>query len=454
MSVDCQGKSIFGTNTSSTYGIYSNQFNTTIKNCNVSNFANGIYFVTGANNGTISNTNASTSQSFSYPNGAAISINGANYVIVSNSNGNALSGGEGIIFNVDTGSTIINSTGTSTSAVGIYFANSKNDAMTGSTGNSTSNIGIFLVTNATGNVIANSTAFSNSYHPIDVSTNSSNNKFINNTIISGNGAGNLLSVASTASSNLFYWNNFTSTSGLYVNDTNGSNYYNTSIAGTPAGNIWYNVINGSVDIGGTVLSPFPGLFYGSTGFGYPYSNTTAQGKLLGRITDYAPLTNETIPPNSTQFNISFQIPRNGTLIYSLNFERYPNSTKNNTYLTTSGTINASLVGRVAPNALTYTDIGTYDFQEETVKNFFGVSALPDIFNRTYGVDFMINGTNCSGQWVSVSVNSTLKMLAYSGSWNNTVAANTVYLTFSSTYGGKIAYNATRTDIPLYIASAS
>ena len=46
--------SINGTNAASTYGIYSTQFNTTITNCQISNFQYGIYF-NGASNGTIEN---------------------------------------------------------------------------------------------------------------------------------------------------------------------------------------------------------------------------------------------------------------------------------------------------------------------------------------------------------------------------------------------------------------
>ena len=59
VTVDCQGKSIIGTNTTGTYGIYSSQFNTTVKNCNINSFGFGVGFV-NATYGTIDNTIIST----------------------------------------------------------------------------------------------------------------------------------------------------------------------------------------------------------------------------------------------------------------------------------------------------------------------------------------------------------------------------------------------------------
>ncbi|MEK7816703.1 MAG: NosD domain-containing protein, partial [Actinomycetota bacterium] len=94
--------------------------------------------------------------------------------------------------------------------------------------------------------------------------------------------------------NTFYWNNFTSTSGLYVNDTNGSNYYNTTLSGHGEGNIWANIINGSVNIVGTSASLYgQGLYYGTSGSGYPYNNSTSGGKVIGNVVDAAPLINAT-----------------------------------------------------------------------------------------------------------------------------------------------------------------
>ena len=42
VTLDCMGHTILGNNTQNTYGIYSNQPNTTIKNCLISNFTSGV----------------------------------------------------------------------------------------------------------------------------------------------------------------------------------------------------------------------------------------------------------------------------------------------------------------------------------------------------------------------------------------------------------------------------
>ena len=115
-----------------------------------------------------------------------------------------------------------------------------------------------------------------------------NSTFRNNTLAGGSPDEAYLTAPS--SGNTFYWNNFTATSGYYVQDLNGGNYYNTSIGAQPAGNLWANVLNGSVVIKGSMATPWPGLYYGFVGSGYPYNSTNSQGKLSGAITDYAPLT--------------------------------------------------------------------------------------------------------------------------------------------------------------------
>jgi len=80
VSIDCAGYSITGNNSTATYGIYSDQFNTTIKNCGVSNFHHGIYF-NSARNGTIQDTNSSSTRASGY---GIYLYNGSNYNTVSN----------------------------------------------------------------------------------------------------------------------------------------------------------------------------------------------------------------------------------------------------------------------------------------------------------------------------------------------------------------------------------
>jgi len=43
VTLDCAGYSITGDNSSTTYGVYTNKFNTTVKNCNIKNFSSGLF---------------------------------------------------------------------------------------------------------------------------------------------------------------------------------------------------------------------------------------------------------------------------------------------------------------------------------------------------------------------------------------------------------------------------
>jgi len=121
------------------------------------------------------------------------------------------------------------------------------------------------------------------------------NTFINNTFLSSTAH---VHIAQTGN-NTFYWNNFTATSGAYVQDSGTGNKYNATIDGKPEGNIWANVINGSVAITGSMPSLYgTGWKIGSGGAGYPYNPPNSQGKFICADTgcrDYAPLVSS---PNS------------------------------------------------------------------------------------------------------------------------------------------------------------
>ena len=70
-------------------------------------------------------------------------------------------------------------------------------------------------------------------------------------------------------------------------------YYNTTINGRGEGNIWHDIMNGSVDISGNISSTLnPSLYIGEYGTGYPYNSTNSFGKISGNVVDYAPLTNQ------------------------------------------------------------------------------------------------------------------------------------------------------------------
>ncbi|MCK9202578.1 MAG: right-handed parallel beta-helix repeat-containing protein, partial [Gallionella sp.] len=263
VTLNCNGYSAAGNNTGSTFGVYSNQANTTVQNCVISGFDAGVYY-NGVTTGVVRNTNA-TSTGPTYGTGLRLT----------SGSGNVISGSSG--------------TGTFN---GILIDSSSNNNVSNSTGNSSTSRGIYIYSSSN-NTISDSTAASNSNYALALYS-SSGNTFSKNKLLSGAGASILLYIYSTSSGNTFYWNNFTPTSGFYVSDSNGSNFYNTTISGHGEGNIWANVMNGSVAITGTNNSTgFPSLYYGTAGSGYPYNNTTAGGKLSGAVVDYAPLTSAT-----------------------------------------------------------------------------------------------------------------------------------------------------------------
>lgn len=139
-----------------------------------------------------------------------------------------------------------------------------------------------------GVILDNSTIIGSGQKTVTID-NSENIILRNNTISSSQNQ--TLIYLSGSQNNKFYYNNFTETTGYYVNDISGGNYFNTTINGTPAGNFWPNVLNGSIDVKGSVQSTdFPGYYLGATGTGYPYDNTNSQGKVSAGVIDYGPLT--------------------------------------------------------------------------------------------------------------------------------------------------------------------
>ncbi|MCX8175423.1 MAG: hypothetical protein N3E51_04415, partial [Candidatus Micrarchaeota archaeon] len=54
VTLNCSGFTITGANATGTYGVYSNQFNTTVRGCIISNFTHAIFYE-GASNGSIIN---------------------------------------------------------------------------------------------------------------------------------------------------------------------------------------------------------------------------------------------------------------------------------------------------------------------------------------------------------------------------------------------------------------
>ncbi|MCA9487337.1 MAG: right-handed parallel beta-helix repeat-containing protein [Nanoarchaeota archaeon] len=138
---------------------------------------------------------------------------------------------------------------------------------------------------------------------VNITSDSSNGVFYNNTFGSSELSADLLKIDSSSGNNTFYWNNFSQTSGIYVNDSNGTNNFNTTIGSSPAGNFWHNVLSGGVSMTGNGNSIFSGYSYASSGTGYPYSNSTSLGKIFGNVVDWGPLvvtpiSNNDVPSSS------------------------------------------------------------------------------------------------------------------------------------------------------------
>ncbi|MDD5336926.1 MAG: right-handed parallel beta-helix repeat-containing protein, partial [Candidatus ainarchaeum sp.] len=167
-----------------------------------------------------------------------------------------------------------------------------------------------------GGVIENSTFISNASAAIRFYRAESGVNLTNNTFI---GAVSSVEI-SGGSNNRFALNNFSCTRDciLYVNDTVGGNYYNNTVDGLNQGNIYANVLDGTVDIKGRDESSIPDLYIGKGGSGYPYDSTTSGGMVTSDVTDWAPLTPTqglvcgVLDATGTTYNLSFDIDASGT----------------------------------------------------------------------------------------------------------------------------------------------
>ncbi|MCX6771859.1 MAG: right-handed parallel beta-helix repeat-containing protein [Candidatus Micrarchaeota archaeon] len=267
----CNGHTITGGNLDGTYGIYSNQGSTAITGCDISGFRDGIY-LEGANGAAIQNTSSSSSMLAGY----GIYLQSSSGCSISFSNASASADqGRGILVNGGSG-----------------------NAITRSSAHSDQHVAIEMFATSGGSTIANSTISTGSQYlsvgALVIAASSGNIAYGN--ILSSSGNASLLYLYGISGNNTFYWNNFTATSGYYVNDHNGAlNHFNATINGNGEGNIYANVMGGSAQVqGNQTSSGFPQLYAGMNGTGYPYSIFKAQGKLNNvygdDLTDYAPLT--------------------------------------------------------------------------------------------------------------------------------------------------------------------
>jgi len=209
---DCDGYSISSTQNYS--GVYSNQFNTTVKNCNISMGSGGNANAIGIEmtdaadySSVINNTiiggmdyGISFSPSANGPENSLIENNTINVSVIGvattgiylrTSSNNTLRGNNattlaeyGILLGTFSNNNIlINNTGTSNSSVGIYLSSSSNNILTSNTGSSNSNYGIWMDTSSN-NTLTSNTATSNTNYAIYLYSSS------NNTLTSNTGTSN------------------------------------------------------------------------------------------------------------------------------------------------------------------------------------------------------------------------------------------------------------------------
>ncbi|MCX6770186.1 MAG: right-handed parallel beta-helix repeat-containing protein [Candidatus Micrarchaeota archaeon] len=282
VTIDCNGYSIIGNNSQDSNGVYSDQQNTVVRNCNIRGFWRGIQFV-GVTGGSVINTRAdSTSCQISSCAGINFKMGSNNKIISSTGIAN-----NHAIWLVNTrNSTISNSVGIA-NLTAIMVDYGTNVSINNSTGTSNSAFGIDFHAGSN-NTIANSTATSGTGYAM-MFDSSSNNTIFRNRISSGNTE---VYLTPTSSGNLFYWNNFTGTLNptYYIQDMNGSNLLNSTVNGSGEGNIYANVISGAVRVDGTYFSSGFPLYIGDSNSGYPYGTGTSQNKTVGASIDYAPLT--------------------------------------------------------------------------------------------------------------------------------------------------------------------
>ncbi len=200
--LDCGGHKIDGLDNAGSRGIYSNSYdNITIKNCNITDWENGIYFA---------------SSSWNKINGSNISSNQANGIYMSSSNNNVIEGA-----NISTNENH-----------GVYMTASSNNNITYSEFYDETSNGIFMESSSNSNIVNNSICSYSHVNGIDIES-SSGNKIMNTKINSNSVNGILLHYSSN--------NNVTNCS-IYSNSGQGSrmtysseNWISSSIINTSGG---------------------------------------------------------------------------------------------------------------------------------------------------------------------------------------------------------------------------
>ena len=564
VTLDCNGFSITGNNSASTNGIYSHQYNTTIRNCNIYNFSSAVYLA-GATYNTVANTTGSCSlsqclvanlgedwltianSSFTSTynvSGYAYSISGTNVTII-NSTANGYNGGfvtgsrnilfEGCFANSSNGngfwisgtssnitirnsqaygltagyyftatasnSTIINSTA-SGALYGVYvLASNPNISIINSTlsatqyavltaSNNMSVINNILsattlagirMRNGTGSLVANNTitvtsgdaialdgiitnnaTFANNTlsattgRAIYITLASQRNLFINNTLRSNSGI--LSYVDALPNSNTFCLNNFTNTNATYLSDLNGSNFYNCTYAGKNQGNIWANVMNGSVQVTGTVNASILGLYIGTT---LNYTDSTSLGKfscIFSGCGDFAPLT---LNANSSISNDTITLKLNNSeanfiAIYGTSLTVNASSTSNTHLLYKNGTnVSNPYIATLAAGSYNFTanSTGNANYTAASKTFFANITKATSTANISASSGSIQAGQNATINCSISNSQSNLSMYQNGARMNSSIGSN-LSVTIPSIAAGSYNFTCNATSSENYSASNS
>jgi len=286
---------VFGSSANNNYVAGNTAYNSGNSSSVIPGYSLGIYFIFSSN-GIIRDNRVAANSIFDWV--GAIALFGSTGFLIANNTVNetgTAGGGITLIFSTSA-ATIMNNTVNSSGGPALLLW-----------GDGTS----LLNNTVTGNSLAS--ASNSSIFAYDRVRNST---FANNTLASSGGAGTLVVLDGSSGNNTFYWNNFSATSGYYVNDSNGSNMWNASVNGQQEGNLWANVLDGSVSIAYSSSSSYGTNWHiGNGGEGYPYNSTNSLGKVAAGVVDYAPLF-YAVPSPAPQTGGSLYIPT--ALSYSFN----------------------------------------------------------------------------------------------------------------------------------------
>lgn len=209
ITLDCAGVTISGNNAVSTNGIYSAEFNTTIRNCMINDFENGIYLIGG--NSLVNNVNVS-SVCTNPGDGSGITLNTGGY----NTINNTIANGD---FN----------------CIGLQVTSSSYNTIENSVGKTVNDVGIYIAGTSTYNIILNSNASSEVDSGIKFEVGGDYNNISNSHIIVN---GTATGIYIRGANNNIRGNNITGN--IWINNSGASNTFNNSTTG----NI-YTFANGS-----------------------------------------------------------------------------------------------------------------------------------------------------------------------------------------------------------------